>query len=700
MTELSEYMGHAGMLPSDPSAEPAPDFAATWLRIFAKYKKELAEIAREYPLKKSVEIDYHQIEKTGKIGLMIADDLIENPGKVLEDAYDCLKSNQLVLTLKGKVIIPNVRFTNLPKCKPVRSLRVEDMNTFISIEGIVQKVTDVKPRISEAVFKCPAGHFTIRRQGYGPFVEPESCATDGCNFKKLELITKRSRFVNSQKIRVVEAHDNLRGGEAPYNIDIDITDDLVGEIMVGDRVIINGIYRAIQKVAHGTKSTTFDTHVEANNTAFTEKEFDDVELNAEMVERIKEFAKTPYVLDQIVSSIAPTIYGNDRFKQACALQLFGGVQKALPDETTLRGDIHVLAIGDPATAKSQIMNAVQKMSPRCISTTGMGSTAAGLTAAAVKDEFGEGRWTLEAGAFVLADMGKVIVDELEKMKKDDRASILTAMEQQFIKINKAGINASLRSRCSVLAAANPKFGRFDPAMTLAEQTDLEPPLLSRFDLIFPIRDVPEPKRDRAIAETILKSHRKENDPSICPTVEPSFIKQYVSYARKNIEPELTKDAEKMIADFYVTIRNPKNEGTLGEERGIPATARQCEAIIRLAQASAKARLSNTATIDDAEFVIGLVLACLKEVAYDIKTGTYDTSKITSTVSTSMQGNIKVMRKAIEDLKDPSHGRTDRNHLYAHFKGQITEEEVDAIIAKMSKENLVLLHGNNWITTFK
>ena len=344
------------------------DRASDWTRFLkSRYKKELGELSREYPHRRSLYIDYREIEKFGKAGITLADELLENPGKVLEDVWDTIKSNQLIRTKDGKEPKGiNVRFKNLPQKVGVRHIRSDDINRFISIEGILRKTTEVRPRIIEAVFKCPAGHFTIKKQKYGKFIEPEGCATDGCTFRKLELLPKRSRFVDSQKLRVQESPEGLRGGEQPQTLDIDVTDDLAGLVSPGDRVVINGILRSMQRVVRGEKSTVFDIFLDCNSIEIQEKEFEEVEIDERAEDEIKKLSHDPMIYRKITHSIAPTIYGSEDVKEAIALQLFGGIVKEMPDGTHLRGDIHVLLIGDPGIAKSQLLRYVVKLSPRAI----------------------------------------------------------------------------------------------------------------------------------------------------------------------------------------------------------------------------------------------------------------------------------------------------------------------------------------------
>jgi len=643
------------------------DKTGDWSRLLKqKYKRELGEISREYPHKRSLYIDYRDIEKFGKVGIGLADELLENPGKVIEDVLEALKANQLIRTKDGnepKGI--NIRFTNLPKKTAIRNIRSEDINTFVSVEGILRKTTEVRPRIVEAVFRCPAGHFTKKEQKYGKFIDPDGCATDGCTFKKIELIPKRSKFVDSQKLRIQESPEGLRGGEQPQTLDVDVTDDLSGKVSPGDRIIINGILRSMQRVIKGEKSTVFDIFLECNSIEVAEKEFEEVEIDEKAEDEIRRLSQDPMIYRMITHSIAPTIYGGEDVKQAIALQLFGGISKEMPDGSRLRGDIHVLLIGDPGIAKSQLLRYVVKLSPRAIYTSGQSSTAAGLTATAVKDEFGEGRWTLEAGALVLADMGVAAVDEMDKMEKGDRSALHEAMEQQSISVAKAGITATLKSRCALLGAANPKYGRFDMFGDISDQINMPPSLLSRFDLIFIMTDQPEQKRDLAIAEHILKAHstgeliaqhKKTPIPGVTdeyiaqqlkpvmPDIDPALFRKYVAYAKRSCFPMLSAEAKEAIVNYYLKLR-----GIAEPNKPVPVTARQLEALVRLAEASARIRLSDTIDHSDAERVIHIVDACLRQIAYDAKTGTFDIDKVVTGISKEKRDIVRVIKDAIRDI---------------------------------------------------
>jgi replicative DNA helicase Mcm len=652
----------------DKAAGHEGDRTADWSRLLkTRYKKELGEISREYPHKRSLTIDYRDIERFGRTGISLADELLENPGKVIEDVWDAIRNDQLIKSKDGKEPPKgiNIRFTNLPRKTLIRNIRSDDINTFVSVEGILRKTTEVRPRIVEAAFRCPGGHFTRKIQKYGKFIEPDGCATDGCTFKKLELMPKLSKFVDSQKLRIQESPEGLRGGEQPQTLDVDVTDDLSGKVSPGDRVIINGILRSMQRVIKGEKSTVFDIFLECNSIEIAEKEYEEVEIDEKAEDEIRALSKDPMIYRKIIHSIAPTIYGSEDVKQAIALQLFGGISKEMPDGSRLRGDIHILLIGDPGIAKSQLLRYVVKLSPRAIYTSGQSSTAAGLTATAVKDEFGEGRWTLEAGALVLADMGVAAVDEMDKMEKGDRSALHEAMEQQSISVAKAGITATLKSRCALLGAANPKYGRFDMFGDLSDQINMPPSLLSRFDLIFIMTDQPEQKRDLAIAEHILKAHStgeliaqhkktpipgvtdeyiQEQLKPVMPDIDPALFRKYVAYSKRSCYPMLTPEAKDALVNYYLKLR-----GIAEPNKPVPVTARQLEALVRLAEASARIRLSDSIGLDDAERVIHIVDACLRQIAYDARTGTFDIDKIVTGISKEKRDIVRVIKDAIRDI---------------------------------------------------
>jgi len=551
----------------------------------------------------------------------------------------------------------------------VRDLRAEHLGRFITVDGLVRKATEVRPRIVDATFQCLRCQTVIKEPQEGTqFREPMECYPDqgGCGrtaaSTKFKLIGEVSQFLDTQKIEIQEPPEILRGGEEPQRLEAYLEDDITGQVSPGARVVLNGILRSAQRGRPGQKSTIFDIFLEVNSTEKERVEFEEIEISPAEIELIREEARRPDIIGRIVQSISPTIFGLEKEKEALALQLFGGVPKLMPDGTRIRGDIHLIMVGDPGLAKSQLLTYMAQIAPRAISVSGKGSSTAGLLAAAVKDEFGEGRWTLEAGALVLGDKGLVCIDEIEKMNPQDRGSIHQAMEEQMVHIAKAGITATLPSRCAVLAAANPQFGRFVQGKLLSEQINLEPALLSRFDGIFPILDVPETEKDRRMADHILHAHRlgeilktKEElgeAPALdelaqpyLPYFPPEFLRKYVAFA-KRIYPVMTPDAMGRIRDHYLEIRG-QGEGPGGP---IPITPRQLEAFVRLAEASARARLSVLVDVEDADRAVSVIEYWLRRVASTgEREGPLDIDMIATGVPASQREQIVLLRDIIAEL---------------------------------------------------
>lgn len=361
--------------------------------------------------------------------------------------------------------------------------------------------------------------------------------------------------------------------------------------------------------------------------------------------------------------------------------LFGGVPKLLPDNITIRGDSNILIIGDPGTAKSQLLQYVSKIAPRGLYTSGRGSTAAGLTAAVIRER--EGGMTLEAGALVLADRGICSIDEIDKMRTEDRVAIHEAMEQQTVSVAKGGIVATLNARTSILAAANPALGRYDPYRTMIENINLPTTILSRFDLIFLIKDQPEKEVDQRMAEHILLLHKTGAAPVEAP-VPPLLLKKYISYA-KTIRPLLTDDAMKRFEDFYVKMRT-----TESRESPIAITARQLESLIRLAEARARAALRKEVIIEDAQASILLMRKSLEQVGVDISgSGEIDIDIIMTGKPKSLRDKLQVVLSTIVDGEKES-GMVREEELYERLQQEydIRREEAYRLIAQLTREGTI------------
>jgi len=621
-----------------------------------EYLKHIEKIVEKYSEKKSLEIDFKELEK---FDFELADELLDNPDYLIQAAERAIQKIEIP-SIAIQEFKPFIRFYNLPEDRHIllRNISAEHLNKLIAVEGVIKQITDVLPRLKTAIWKCNrCGNTYSIAQTKDSIKEPVLCE---CKHKDFSLVSEESVFIDSQKIQIQEPLEKLKGNEQPTTLDIIVTNDLVNRVSAGDRIIITGILRL-----HKTKKEglVFSRILEAIHLEQTSKEFEEIEISEEEIEEIKRLAKDPAIYDKIIKSIAPSIYGHENVKEAVALQLFGGVKKILPDKQTIRGNIHVLLVGEPGVAKSQLLQAANNIAPKSIYVAGKTTSAVGLTATAVKDEFGEGGWTLKAGALVLASNGTVMADELDKMEAEDRTALHEAMEQGMISVAKAGIITRFKTETSILAAANPKYSRFEKTENVMKQIDLPATLISRFDLFFIIKDVLDKQKDEKIAEHILRTHQagqklrqhisgekklkekelKEIEERVKPEIEPELLKKYISFARQNVFPVLTEEALQEITSFYISLREKGRE-----EEVYTATHRQLEGLVRLSEASARVRLSNEIERQDALRAIRLVKTSLEEVIRDPQTGKLDIDYITTGQPQSDREKIKTILRIIKD----------------------------------------------------
>lgn len=675
---------------------------AKWEGFFAlpDPRRRLQQLADLYPDVRSFDVRYSEIERYDPD---LAEFLLLKPNKAIYFAEEALRRTLPEEKGGGR---PHFRVRELPRDWriEVRQMRAKHLGQFLAVEGLVRKATEVRPRLTGARFQCMrCTAILVEPQEGLHFHEPLECYRDqgGCGraagSTKFKLLSEESTYIDTQKIEIQEPPEGLRGGAEPQRLVGYVEDDITGRIAPGDRVTLNGIVRSEQKGGR-EKSTLFDIHLEISSVEYQEHEYEEIVISPEDERAIEELARSEDIFPRVVASISPTIYGYETEKEALALQLFGGVHKVMDDGTRIRGDIHVLLVGDPGVAKSQLLRYMASLAPRGIYTAGTASTAAGLTAAAVKDEFGEGRWTLEAGALVLADLGLAAVDEIDKMNPVDRSSIHEALEQGTVSVAKAGITATLQARCAVLGAANPKFGRFDESSNLADQIDLPPALLSRFDAIFAMTDKPEAELDSQVATHILRAHRRgevkkvaevgalppaidlekveRESQTLVPVIDRELLRKYVAYS-KRIVPILSDDAMGALQQYYVSIRK------LGEAEGVsvPITARQLEAFVRLAEASARARLSPLVELRDAQRAIRIVEYYLSRVA--MEAGRFDIDLIATGTSRSQRDHLISVRRIIRELAAAGgRGANEDDVLLRASDEGIPEERVRDMIRRL------------------
>ena len=537
----------------------------------------------------------------------------------------------------------NVRYRNLPAETPLRRMGADHIGRLIMVRGIIVRATSVMPLVVKATFRCSAcGEMNHIEQSGQTIQKPQKClACD--NRKGFELVPRESVFIDSQNINIQERPEDLPPGQLPRSIHVELKDDLVDIARPGDRITLTGFIKLLPRYGRGGELRTFEIQVDASYTEISGREMELMEISPEDEEAILEVANDPWVFQKLMGSMAPSIYGYDHIKESILYLLFGGVLKERPD-MRIRGDINVLLVGDPGTAKSQMLNFASKAAPRGLMTTGRGSTAAGLTAAVVK-EGGTGSFVLEAGALVLADKGVCCIDEIDKMRDEDRGAIHPAMEQQVVPIAKGGIVATLNARTSILAAANPSLGRYNPYQTIAQNITLPVTILSRFDLIWILKDQPDSQLDADIAEHILGLHRMLT--SVEAPLSMELLKKYISYAKK-VNPIITDDVIERFKDFYVKMRNASVEG--GEASAIAITARQLEGLVRIAEARARAHLRAEISVEDAEAAINLMRKSLEQVGIDVKTGQIDIDILYSGKPRSLQNQLQKLLQVVSEME--------------------------------------------------
>ncbi len=653
--------------------------------------KDINEIAEFYPEKKSLFIDYKELER---LDGEVADALINTPDEIIHLFSEVL-SEMNIPTLADEPRI-NVRFNNLPDERGytlrIREITSNYIGKFMAVEGIVNRISDILPKVDVARFYCnKCGEVYDTPQNSRFLTEPIICRN--CKKKDFRFVPEESEWTDVQRMQIQEPLELLEGGEEARQIEVWAEDDLTGEVTVGNKINETGIMRLLPPTKRGS---VYQKFLEANYLENIEKEFEELEISEEEEEEIKKLSKDPRIFERIIKSIAPSIYGYKEMKEAVAMQLFSGrYGKSLPDGTSLRPDIHILIIGEPGVAKSRLLQYINLIAPKSIYVTGKGTTGAGLTVTAEKDEFADGAWTLKAGALILASGGIACIDEFDKMSPEDRSSMHEALEQQTISVAKAGIVATFKANTSVLAAANPKFSRFDPYKPLVEQFNIPPTLLSRFDLIFPVRDILDKEQDREIADHILKIHRSgESVEDLEPDIPTELFRKYVAYARKNIHPSLSDDAADKIKEYYLKLRS-------GSKDTIMATPRQLEGLVRLSEASAKARLSDKVTVSDAERAIALTDFVLRAVAYDESTGMIDIDRIVSDHPKSTRDRIRIIENIIQELiKESGDGMASAADIMDEAKSRgLDAFRIEQILIELKTKGVIFepRHGKFMLT---
>jgi replicative DNA helicase Mcm len=635
---------------------------------------------------KYIIVDYNDLVIEPQIEVIFSqnpDRLFDAFGRAIKEALQT-RFPEYAEKIKDEV---RVRLINFPLERSLRQITAETIGKITSVSGMVVRASEVKPLAKELVFVCPDDHKTKVIQLKGMDVKmPVVCDNPSCKHRDFELKPEDSKFIDFQILRLQELPEDLPPGQLPHYIDVTIRQDLVDNSRPGDRIILTGVVRVEQEAVAGVQrghSGLYRLRIEGNNIEFlsgrgskTDRKIGREEISPEEEKLIKSLSQSSDVYQKLIDSFAPHIKGQSLIKEAILLLIVGSNQRLLGDGSKIRGDINVFLVGDPGTAKSEMLKFCARIAPRGLYTSGRGSTAAGLTAAVVRDK--TGIMMLEAGAVVLGDQGLVSIDEFDKMKPEDRSALHEVMEQQSASIAKGGIVATLNARTSILAAANPMYGKYDPFKNITENVNLPIPLLTRFDLIFVVRDIPTKEKDTMIAKHIIQRNTTQGTDKKS-VIEVDLLTKYLSYAKRGV-PELTPEAEAKILDYYLKMRNVESEEM------ITVTPRQLEGIIRLSTARARLLMKDKVDEEDADRAIFLIQSMLQDAGVDVNTGKVDLGvlqgKPRSEVS-KMQLFMDVLKGLEGDNKVPVEEKTFVKELEKSEK--FTEEEARNYIRRMLRE---------------
>lgn len=573
-----------------------------------------------------------------------------------------------------------VRIGNYTVQKGLRDINAEVIDKLIGVSGMVVRSSEVKPLAKKIGYICLNCNTINETQLKGLVLKkPSKCVN--CSEKELEMDPENSVFADFQMVRLQELPEDLPAGQLPHYVEVTVMGDLVDQCRPGDRIMLTGIIRIEQEqTSPNFKTSLFRLRMEGNNIEYLggragnkdTRTVERIAISNQDEKRILAIAGKPDAYDKLIASFAPHVYGHEVIKESILLLIVGSVTKKLGDGSTRRGDLNVFLVGDPGTAKSEMLKFAAKIAPRGMYTSGRGSTAAGLTAAVIRDK--SGIMMLEAGAVVLGDQGLVCIDEFDKIKPEDRSALHEVMEQQTCSVAKGGIVATLNARTSILSAANPMYGKYDPYKNITENVNLPIPLLTRFDIIYVVRDTPEKEKDSRVASHILEIHRDAGH-AAQPAIDIDLFSKYLAFS-KQIEPELTTEAIEIIKNYYMKMRNADSEGM------ITVTPRQLEALIRLATARARLLLKDKVEAEDGERAIYLVQRMLETAGIDVNTGKVDLGVLHGKPHSEVS-KLKIFMEIFNALSGQDRNDVSENNFISELvkTGKFTEDDARIYIRK-------------------
>lgn len=579
--------------------------------------------------------------KLAKFDPLLVDELLDKPDNTLRAMAQALES---------KVDKSNIKFLieDLPQTTNVliRNLRSTHLDKLWTITGTVKRKTDVRPKITTAKFQCPScGNVLTVLQIDKTFKEPKrcSCGRNG-HFQKQD-----QELMDAYSLVIEELTEYIKAGSELKRLNCFVggvlsKPEFEQRIFPGVKVKLVGILKPMfVDSSKGGKKTQLDIFFDVNNIEILEEDYEDININQEDKEEFQEMVKTGDVMTILIKSLFAEVEGYETVKKGIVLMMVGGEQKIMPSGFKARGDIHSLLIGNPGCGKSTIAKLVYNNSPKARYVSGKGASGVGLTASVVRDEL-MGGYALEAGALPLTHHGVCVVDEFDKLAENETDAIHEALEEQEVSISKASIQATLRCETTLLAAANPKFGRFDPSIGIYSQINLPPPLITRFDLIFFFDDQPDEEKDKKVAKKLLSRYRLVKE----PMMSKQKLKKFFAYT-KQFHPTLGQKEEDIIVDFYVKIRNPNTRRDEGA--AVPISPRYIEVVRRLSEAHAKLHLRERIFPEDIQVAVDLVLYYLRKIAINPETGQLDIDMVDTGYSATNRSKRNKFLKVIEALSE-------------------------------------------------